>query len=56
MSVFRRPKTRQEAAANQDFPVRAKRKLGNLANAWDDLDKTFQRTWKKFRRKQYKTV
>ncbi len=34
--------------------VRGKRSVRMLRNAWDDLVKTRQRSWKKYRRNQYR--
>jgi hypothetical protein len=35
--------------------IRGKRSAAMLRNAWDDITKGRQRSWKKFRRNQYKT-
>jgi hypothetical protein len=36
--------------------IRGKRSAAILRNAWDDIVKTRQRSWKKFRRTQYKVT
>jgi hypothetical protein len=57
MGIIRRPNTAQERRANEGSPyVRAKRKGHNLPSDWDDIHKGFGRSWKRYRRKQYKEI
>lgn len=51
---LRRPKTAHEKRANQDGWNRPGRNAHNLPSAWDDVWRPVQRSWKKFRKKQYK--
>ena len=50
--ILRYPKTLQEIKANQDWPVRGRRK--HLPTAWDDQWRDLSRNWKKYRKTQYK--
>jgi hypothetical protein len=62
----RRPRTTQERRVNGkrnsiDFDgykvkVRASRNMSNLVEAWDDVNRSscYDRSWKKFRKEQYK--
>jgi hypothetical protein len=51
--LWRFPKTHQERKANQDWPVRAKRRPANLADVRDEHLKGQSRCWKNYRRTQY---
>ena len=56
---FRNPKTTQErrdAAALDSVAVRPSRNPANLPNAWDDIPKSVHRTWKRYRKTQYRPV
>ncbi len=55
--MLREPKTLQEKKANQDWPVRSKRKWKTLITAWDDQWRSDMedRSWKRHRRTQYKS-
>lgn len=48
----RKPKTKQERS--QEVPTRAKRNSTNLPTSWDDIYSENQRSWKKFRKTQWK--
>lgn len=55
---YRSMRTLQERRANQDWPVRGRRSPRMIPTAWDDiprLDKD-DRSWKRYRKTQYKTV
>ena len=52
---MRLPRTTQERRMNQDGWGRPCRNLHNLVNAWDDIWKEYQRSWKEYRKTQYKT-
>jgi len=47
------PKTTNEKKQNQDGWCRPKRRPNNLVDRWDDKPHCYQKSWKKFRRKQY---
>jgi len=55
---FKKPKTTQEKKWSEAHPeyVRAKRNRKNLPDYWDDLTRSDygDRSWKKFRKKQWK--
>jgi len=60
---YRHPKTSQERKHHQSeweddifVPIRGARKTRNLVDAWDDVPRHFQRSWKKQRRTQYKVA
>jgi hypothetical protein len=64
---FRNPKTLSEKKESvalvkeirlEDLPIkyRAKRSSNNLPDSWWDIHRKLERTWKKFRRHQYKYV
>lgn len=54
MICLRHPKTTSERRDNQDGWGRPCRNKQNLPNAWDDMPIHHQRTWKKFRKHQWK--
>ncbi len=63
MSFFRKPKTKNEmwqyyATTENDMgikiKVRGRRSPKPLPNAWDDFEKHSSRSWKKYRKTQYK--
>lgn len=64
MGWMRKPRTTQERRANgkrcylliDDYKVniRASRNMSNLVEAWDDIWNTGQRSWKKYRKHQWK--
>lgn len=47
LSYFRTPKTHQEMAVNAapeiSILIRAKRRINNLPNAWDDIPKSYSK-------------
>jgi hypothetical protein len=47
---FRRPRTHQELAV--EVPTRAKRR--SIPTAYDDLKRVFWRSWKRYRRSQWR--
>ena len=51
---FRHPQTGNELRANAGADVRAKRNPRHLPTAWDDINRCLQRTWKLYRKTQYK--
>jgi hypothetical protein len=51
---LRRPKTTQERRASQDGWGRPCRNIHNLVHTWSDIWKPFRRSWKEYRRTQYK--
>ena len=55
-AMFRHPRTLQEMKANQDWPVRGRRKPHRLPHSWDDEYRVDMddRSWKRHRRTQYK--
>ena len=56
MGYHRRPRTTRERRDSlySDGYCRSKRNFSNLPNTWDDITRTIQRTWKKYREHQYK--
>ncbi len=54
--LLKYPRTHQERAANQDWPVRGKRTPRMLPTAWDDQWRSDieDRSWKRHRKTQYK--
>jgi hypothetical protein len=51
-------KTTQERRMSCDYDhkeyTRGRRNKANLSNSWDDIQKTLQRSWKQFRKTQYR--
>lgn len=56
MGYFRQIRTTQERRASQgEYYGRPRRNMANLPNSWDDIHRNKpQRTWKSFRKTQYK--
>jgi hypothetical protein len=56
MSFHRRPRTTRERRDSlyAEGYCRAKRNFHNLPEAWDDITRTKQRSWKEHRKHQYK--
>ena len=55
--MFRKPSTAQEKRQtfnNQGTKVRSKRDFSKLPNDWDDYTPTIQKTWKVYRKTQYR--
>lgn len=53
---IRKIKTTQERRNNQTGWSRSARNKANLVNYYDDIPAFTQRTWKKFRKTQYKII
>ncbi len=51
---FRHMRTTQERRAGQEGWSRGKRNSKNLPNQWDDIQRRSQRSWKEYRKHQYK--
>jgi len=56
MSIFRQPRLAQELRGSQENWHRPRRGKKYLPTAWDDCIRRPQRSWKKHRKTQYKTV
>jgi hypothetical protein len=54
-AYFRKPRTQGERRS-ADSLTRAKRNAGNVPTSWDDLDVSARRdrSWKRYRRRQYR--
>ena len=55
-SYLRRPKTTAERRASYaaDVKIRPRRYGHNLPDAWDDKPRQFWRSWKQYRKQQWK--
>lgn len=53
-SIYRRPRTTAAIRAADPEFERAKRSRRQLPDAWDDIVRGSQRSWKKHRRAQYR--
>lgn len=52
--MFRSPKTQGDRRNNVGPYVRPKRRPKNLPEAWDDIYRCYQRSWKEFRKTRWK--
>lgn len=62
-SSFRYPRTTQERRENQEeyfdgvfLPCRGSRKPHRIIEAWDDIPRSTDRCWKRYRQTQYKPI
>ena len=54
MGWIRNPKTMNEQRQNTGVKVRAARAPWNLPDSWDDFFKRAVRTWKAYRKRQFR--
>ena len=54
VSWLRRPRTRRDLRLSFVGAPRAKRNAANLVTSWDDIERSRERSWKRYRDTQYR--